>query len=171
LGETFGPMPGAPPPTPAPNVRASQDLKLCTNAIALNLEDDAPVRGERAKFLVDIMNPCWIWPAAPLDGVTALEVSVGQLPFNFQIGDDVKKIHFRPPATPAGELEVRDGCKGPLLASLPLAPALASQGVTRLRAPLAAAAGPHDLCFSFTQAKVEPLWVLDSVRLEAPGGR
>ena len=78
--------------------------------------------------------------------------------------DDVKKIHYRAPVTPAGELEVRDGCDGPLLASLPLAPALASQGVTRLKAPLGAT-GSHDLCFTFTQSRLDPFWVLDRVTL------
>jgi len=176
LGESFGPAPDAPPPVLAPDLRASQDLKLCSAKISLNLEDDGPVRGERAKFLVDIMNPCWIWPAADLTNVARIEALVGQLPFNFQVGDLRQQIRFRPPVTPAGELEVRDGCDGPLLASLPLAPAVASQGVTRLNGPLAAAPGPHDLCFTFTQAAVEPLWVLDRVRLapaerEAPRGR
>ncbi len=171
LGEVSGPLPDAPAPALVANLRTSQQLRLCTQAIALNLEDDAPVRGERARILVDIMNPCWIWPAADLSKVSALEADVGQVPFNFQIGEDLKKIRFRPPATPAGELEVRDGCGGPLLASLPLAPALASQGITRLKSPLTAAPGPHDLCFTFNQAAVDPLWVLDRVKLEAPGGR
>jgi hexosaminidase len=167
LGEVSGPGPDASVRPPAANARASQDLKLCSSNIALNLEDDAPIRGPRARFLVDIMKPCWIWPAADLTGVTKVAVSVGQLPFNFQIGDDVKKIHYRPPATPAGELEVHDGCDGPLLASLPLAPALASQGVTRLTAPLSTTAGRHDLCFTFTQRSVDPFWVLDRVNLES----
>ena len=34
--------------------------------------------------------------------------------------------------------------------------------------------GPHDLCFMFTQAAVDPLWVLDAVQLvglaDAEGG-
>ena len=167
LGEVSGPGPDTPVPPAAANVRASQELRLCSQNIALNLEDDAPIGGPRARFLVDIMRPCWIWPAADLTGVMKIEVSVGQLPFNFQIGDDVKKIHYRAPVTPAGELEVRDGCDGPLLASLPLAPALASQGVTRLQAPLSAPAGAHDLCFTFTQRSLDPFWVLDRVNLES----
>jgi hexosaminidase len=146
--------------------RTSQQLNLCSGKIALNLEDDAPVRGPRARFLIDITNPCWVWPAADLTGVRAIEVGVGQLPFNFQLGADRDKIRLRPPATPAGELEVRDGCAGPILATLPLAPALASQGVTRLTAPLAASPGPHDLCFTFTQKSLDPLWAIDRVRLE-----
>src|SRR5204863_9631086 len=93
-----------------------------------------------------------------------------QLPFNFQIGDDIKKIVLRPPATPAGELEVRqDRCDGPPIATLPLAPALKSQAVTRLRGAVTGAApGPHDLCFTFTQSAVDPFWVLDRVTLGAP---
>jgi len=167
LGEISGPGPDTPAKPPAADARASQELRLCSQNIALNLEDDAPIRGPRARFLVDIMKPCWIWPGADLTGVTKIDVSVGQLPFNFQIGDDVKKIHYRAPVTPAGELEVRDGCDGPLLASLPLAPALASQGVTRLKAPLSAATGSHDLCFTFTQRSLDPFWVLDRVNLES----
>ena len=171
LGEVSGPGPDLPAPSPASNSRASQELTLCSANIALNLEDDAPIRGPRARFLVDILKPCWIWQAADLAGVTGIEASVGQLPFNFQIGDEVKKIHYRPPTTPAGELEVRDGCDGPLLASLPLAPALASQGVTRLKGSLSArTAGRHDLCFTFTQSTIDPFWVLDRVSLESPRG-
>jgi hexosaminidase len=167
LGEVSGPGPDAPAPAPSADSRASQELRLCSSNIALNLEDDAPIRGPRARFLVDIMKPCWIWPAADLTGVTKIAASVGQLPFNFQIGDDVKKIHYRPPLTPAGELEIRDGCDGPLLASLPLTPALASQGVTRLEASLGTATGSHDLCFTFTQRSLDPFWVLDRVNLES----
>jgi hexosaminidase len=175
LGEVHGSTPFDPPAILDAHSRTSQELKLCSQGISLNLEDDAPVRGDRARFLVDIMNPCWIWSAADLTGVRQIEVSVGQVPFNFQIGDAIDKIHFRPPATASGELEVRDGCAGPLVASLPLAPALASQAVTRLSAPLPEMSGPHDLCFSFTQARIEPLWVLDRVTLaptpEARRGR
>ena len=56
---------------------ASQDLRPCTQKLVLNLEDDAPVRGRRAVFLIDIMNPCWIFPAADLGRGPALRVSVG----------------------------------------------------------------------------------------------
>ena len=72
--------------------RYSQDLELCSNRIALNLEDDAPLTGPRAVFLVDIMNPCWIYRRADLTGVSAIEAGVGQVPFNFQIGDQVNLI-------------------------------------------------------------------------------
>jgi hexosaminidase len=167
LGEPYGTWPPAPAADPLSRTRASQELKLCSEKISLNLEDDAPIKGPRARFLVDIMNPCWIWPAADLSGVNLIEAAVGQLPFNFQIGDDIRKIVLRPPATPAGELEVRqDRCDGPVVATLPLAQAAKSQAVTRLRGAVTAALpGPHDLCFTFTQAKLDPFWVLDRVTL------
>jgi hexosaminidase len=146
--------------------RDDDQLKLCSENIALSLEDDAPAPGPRAAFLTDIMNPCWIYEAAPLDGVTAIEIDVGQLPFNFQIGRDVDRIHFRPPATPAGEMEVRaGGCDGERIASLPLAPAAANPAVTRLRAPIAPRRGTADLCFTYTARGPNPLWAIDAVNL------
>lgn len=148
--------------------RMSQDLKSCTDGLVLNLEDDAPVRGERARFLIDLMNPCWIYEGADLSGVSEIEVAVGQLPFNFQIGKDVEKIRFRPPATPAGELEVRQGsCQGAIVATLPLAPAASSHGVTVLKGPISGASG--DLCFTFTQKGVDPMWAVGRVTLVAGG--
>ena len=159
-----------------PGYRTSHQLTPCSANILLSLEDDAPRQGERAVFLVDIMNPCWIYPRADLSGIGAIAASVGQVPFNFQIGDDIRKIPLRKPQTAAGELEVRiDGCAGEKIATLPLAPAAKNFAVTGLApAAIGERAGPHDLCFMFTQAAVDPLWVLDAVQLvglaDAGGG-
>ena len=156
---------------PAPAASAtrftSNDLKLCSDAIALVLEDDAPAKGPRAQFAVDIQNPCWILPRADLARTRTLAATVGQVPFNFQIGEEVRKIRFPTPVTAQGELEVHlDSCDGPLAARLPLAPALASHGVTRLpNAALDAPPGTHDLCFRFAQHKLDPMWVIDSIEL------
>jgi hexosaminidase len=174
LGIKFAQAPAA--VAQRPGHRTSYELEACSKKILLSLEDDAPVQGERAVFLVDIMNPCWIYRAADLSDVGAIAASVGQVPFNFQIGDDIKKIPLRKPQTPAGELEVRiDGCEGEKIATLPLAPAVKNYAVTELPpAVIAKHAGPHDLCFMFTQAAVDPLWVLDAVQLvslaDAAGG-
>jgi hexosaminidase len=146
--------------------RTSQQLELCSKAIALNLEDDAPLKGPRAIFLADIMNPCWIWRGADLGGISGIEAGVGQVPFNYEIGNDRDKIVLRPPATPSGELEVHlDSCDGAKIAVLPLAPALSNNAVTRLSSPLPVASGAHDLCFVFTQKKLDPLWLLDWIQL------
>jgi len=152
-------------PPPSTTRRVSRELDTCANGLTLALEDDAPVRGDRAIYLTDIMNPCWKWPAADLTGVTALKVDVGQLPFNFQIGADVKKIPLQQPKSPAGDLEIRvDGCKGPPVAVLPLDGAAKNPAVTTLQAPLAVS-GVHDLCLSFARASVDPIWAVGAVEL------
>lgn len=146
--------------------RDSHELKLCTNNIPLSLEDDAPVHGPRAVFLVDIMNPCWIYQNVDLSGITSIEAGVGQVPFNFQVGDDIHKIALLPPQTPDGELEVHlDSCTGERIAVLPLAPAVANDTVTTLHALLAPQMGVHDLCFVFTRRSVDPIWAIDWVQL------
>ena len=113
------------------------------------------------------MNPCWLFRAAHLDGVQAIEARVGQVPFNFQIGEDVNQIHFPRPKSPEGELEVRrDNCEGTLLARIPLEPAARSEAVTKLPPEaIPEQTGIHDLCLRFAQPGLDPLWVIDSVRL------
>lgn len=149
--------------------RKSQELQTCESNLVLNLEDDAPLQGERAVFLIDIMKPCWIFPQADLTDVSEIEADVGQVPFNFQIGEDIEKISFRPPRTPEGELDVRrDSCDGDIVASLPLAPAAGNPGVTTIRGDLAHLSGAHDLCFAFTSDGIDPMWAIDQVRL-VPG--
>ena len=147
--------------------RSSYELKSCTDKVVLSLEDDAPLAGERATFLVDIMNPCWIYQAADLGHLTAIAAAVGQLPFNFQLGADIHAIELNPPQTPSGELEVRlDGCDGERIAVLPLQPAIGNNAVTELPgAKIPHLAGTHDLCLKFTQRSLDPMWALDWVRL------
>jgi len=158
----------APPRTVGPWERhMSQDLATCTDKLVLNLEDDAPLAGPRAVFLIDIENPCWRLPATDLTRARHLTAAVGQVPFNFQIGRDVEAIRLRPPQTPAGELEVRlDGCDSAPLAVLPLAPAAGNDAVTELpTVALPAPSGTHSLCFTFTQRTLDPLWAIDWVQL------
>ena len=147
--------------------RDSHELKTCSGKLDLSLEDDAPVNGPRAVFLVDILNPCWIYSGAELDGVSAIGAAVGQLPFNFQIGDAVNQIKFRAPATAEGELEVRlDNCDGERIAVLPLKPAVNNAAVTALPpVSIAPVVGKHDLCFTFTQKGVDPMWAIKTVDL------
>lgn len=150
--------------------------------MAISLPDDAARdgghgRADRASFQADILNPCWIYEGADLSGVREIEVGVGQIPYNFQVGDDLKSLNdrLRRPRTPEGELEVRqDGCDGEPIAVLPLKPAAASAGVTRLSARISPRGdGAHSLCFTFAQRPVspegdQPLWLLDWVGLKPP---
>ncbi len=174
LGVGFARAPA--PVAPRPGYRTSHELAPCSENILLSLEDDAPLQGDRAVFLVDVMNPCWLYRDVDLSQIGAIAAAVGQVPFNFQIGDEIKKIPLRKPRSAAGELEVRiDGCEGETIATFPLAAAAQSYAVTQL-APtgIGKRTGTHDLCFTFTQAAIDPLWVLDFVQLvslaDAAGG-
>jgi len=161
------PQPEAPPPNG--ERRYDHQMALCTSGLGLTLIDDAPVRGERAAFTMDIMNPCWTYQGADLSEGAGLEIAVGQVPFNFQIGADLARVKVRPAVTPAGELEIRiDGCEGPAALVVPLVEATKSDGITVLTGALPALAGRHDLCLTFTQHGVDPMWGVDWVRV-APG--
>lgn len=151
----------------SPRTRSTSEMELCGNAIPLRLEDDGPTNGKRIVHWVDIMHPCWIWRGAPLSDARRIVAEVGRMPFNFSIGDDIKKITFKPPATPAGELEVRrDGCEGELIATVPLASATSTSGVAQVTGSLIPQDGPHDLCVTFTQRGPDPYWVLDRLTLQ-----
>ena len=155
------------PKPPAEDLRRSDDdLKLCHDKLPLRLEDDAPFEGERAVFMVDILDPCWIYEQAPLDEIKSIEVTIGQLPYNFQLWKDASGIVTRKPATEFGELVVRkDSCSGELLASISLEPALTQPALTTISAPLRLQSGAHDLCFMFTGKSHDPMWAIDTVQL------
>jgi hexosaminidase len=151
------------------HLRRSQQLKLCTDKLPLNLEGDTPLNGPRPVFLVDVMNPCWIYPGADMDGVAVIGVDVGHVPFNFQLGQDAKNIPLKVPETPDGELEVHlDSCDGPRILDRPLGFAASRDGVTQLVDRIAPVSGLHDLCFVFARSKLDPMWVIASVTLSPP---
>lgn len=146
--------------------RLSQELKLCSDKLALSLEDRSTGPDDGVRMLIDVFNPCWIYEAADLDGIGRIAVQVGHRPFNFQAGAATAQIPLRPPATPDGELEVRlDRCEGPPIAVLPLAPAKQDPGLTTLSAALPPLSGRHDLCFTFTARSLDPMWLINWVRL------
>jgi hexosaminidase len=147
-------------------VRSDEEVRTCTEKVKLALEDDFPAQGPRAVFLTDIFNPCWIFEQAPVGEARRIALDVGQVPFNFQVGEAIEQIKFRPPATPDGEFEVRaGGCDGQRIAVLPLAPARPNPGVTRLVAPIAPRNGKQDLCITYTATGVNPMWAVDRIEL------
>lgn len=146
--------------------RTSPELQLCSPSPALQIEDDAPLHGKHAVFLINYMNPCWIYKDAELRGITGIQVAVGQLPFNFAMGDHPMPA-FRKSTTPYGELEVfESSCTGKPIASLSLEPAARNDAVTRLAADLPAMTGSHDLCFTFARPTLDPVWAIDWVQLK-----
>ena len=151
--------------------REDRELELCSNSIVLALEDDAPLQGERESYLVDIQNPCWIWRNAPLASLRSIRAAVGQLPFNFEIGEAIHGVVVEAADSEAGSLRVRaGGCDGPVIAEASLAPALDNPAATLLQ-PAAVELAPDvgasaDLCFTFSRHGVDPIWVIDWVELE-----
>src|SRR5687768_3985490 len=93
-----------PPAPPHPTTRVSHELELCGGGYVLSLEDDAPIEGPRRAYYVNISDPCWIFKGADLGNAASLRATVGQIPFNFQIGKDADGIPLRKPATRDGEL-------------------------------------------------------------------
>jgi len=152
---------------PLPKRRLSHDLEQCGDGYVLSLEDDAPAKGERAVFLVNITNPCWIWRQADLTGIKSIRATVGQIPFNFQIGRDAANIPLPKPATAFGEFEVRlDDCNAQPVSVASLEPAVSRHALTKLPPmDLGGATGKHDLCFRFTRAKLDPIWVIGDLEL------
>lgn len=147
--------------------RRSGELRPCrANGLVLRLEDDGPLAGERPFYSVDIFDGCWIWPQADLAAAGAIEVDVGNLPYNFQLWRDARHIVRRKPATRSGELEIRrGGCRGKPWLRLPLRAAAANPLQTTLRAELPPATAAADLCFVFTRPDAQTLWAVGEVRL------
>ncbi|MEZ0471412.1 family 20 glycosylhydrolase [Luteimonas salinilitoris] len=145
--------------------RSDEALKMCTGALMLRLEDDGPADGDRALFNVDIFNPCWQWDGTDLDGIAAVQVRAGRIPYYFQLHRDESNRRFRTPKAAHGELEIHAGCDGELLASAPLPEHPDADGFVVLDAALPEQAGTQDLCITFTGDTRPTMWVLDEVRL------
>jgi hexosaminidase len=147
--------------------RASQELKLCNDRLSLNLEGAAP--DPRPAYLVNPLDACWIWPAAPLDGVRSVAVGFGRLPFMFGLDEAHNTVIVHPPREPSGELEVhQDSCLNEPIAVAAVPPgAVGSHGQVRLGLPVRS--GRHDLCFTFTAESFDPVLALDWVRLDPTG--
>jgi hexosaminidase len=142
--------------------RVSQDLQLCNDGLALNLEGGAAAAGRT--YLVNPVNACWIWTKAELGGVHSVEVTFARLAFNYGMGSQ-GSVMVRPARQPTGEIEVRqDSCDQAPVAVADL-PRGATGDRTTLRLGLPARSGLHDLCFTFTAPGYDPVLALEQVRL------
>ena len=148
--------------------RTDEQLTLCTmEGPVLRMEDDGPAEGPRALFNVNIFEPCWQWKGAPLDGIAALRVRAGRLPYLIQLGAEDAKRRFLPAETAHGELDIRmDGCEGPRLATAPLPAAAEDEGFITVQATLPTTVNDlRDLCIRFSGDTRPAMWVLDRVTL------
>lgn len=155
--------------------RTSHQLAQCTGGLVLAMEDDAPRApgtDQRAVMVTDILNPCWIYENALLDGVTEVTAHVGQMPFNFQVGSARDGVPLHPVATPHGELEIRlGGCEGSRIGALSLEPAIGNEGISVLRGAVEPQQGRHDLCLVFTRESIDPIWAIERITLGPVEGR
>jgi hexosaminidase len=146
--------------------RTDEELAMCTGALMLRLEDDGPREGDRAIFNADIFNPCWEWKAANLDGIASIEVRAGRIPYYFQLAHDEPARKFKPAHSAHGEMEIRTGCEGAVLASIPLPAGPGADGFLTLEAKIESTDKAKDLCIFFTGDTRPAMWVLDRVTLQ-----
>jgi len=115
---------------------------------------------------VDLFHACWVYPQAPLDTVTGIEVRLARLARNYGLAHDQAKVVAYPARTAHGELDVHeDHCDGPLLASLPLPAGRRLGERFALHGVLPPRQGVHDLCLRVTAPIDGPLYGLGMVRL------
>jgi hypothetical protein len=145
----------------------SDELQSCTPGAGLPLRLPGPaVDGGEIAYRVDIFDPCWIYPAVDMKSVRSVEVVAAERPYNFQLWHDADKVVLRKPAHAGGELEIHsETCSGALLASVPLQASTDARGIAHLHAALPTD-GVHPLCFTFTRAEWNPLWMIDTVQLQ-----
>ena len=144
--------------------RDGSQLATCSHQPGMRLGGQRPAQGPRPVYAMDVGNMCWLWPQAPLAGVTRVALEVARVTWRF--GDEARDAVVRPRVSAAGEFEIHaDSCKGPLLARVPLAPALQEPGQTRLGAPVTTTqgSGARDLCIVATGDPRDGQWALARV--------
>lgn len=116
-------------------------------------------------YNLDLFHACRIYPQARLDGIGAIRIQAARLPNNFGLAHEQSKVVQYPAKTHRGELEVRLGCDGEVIASvqLPRSDTLGEQFT--LETVLPARTGIHDLCLRFTAPIRGPLYAIGAVQL------
>jgi hexosaminidase len=146
--------------------RDGNELASCSNQPGSRLGGNRPPHGPRPVYKADIGNMCWTWPRAPLGGMKRISLTVGRVAWRF--GDEAKDAVVRPRISAAGEFEIHAGsCSGPLLATLPLAPAVPATGETQLNARISRPQpnGFGNLCIFATGDPRDGQWTLARVAL------
>ncbi|WP_428848936.1 family 20 glycosylhydrolase [Xanthomonas dyei] len=146
----------------------TQGLRDCveTGALGLRLPLLPEMTGaDTPVYNVDLFHACRLYPQARLDGIGAIRIEAARLPNNFGLAHEQSKVVQYPAKTRGGELEVRQGCDGELIASvqLPKSDTLGEQFT--LETPLPARTGTHDLCLRFTAPIRGPLYAIGAVQL------
>lgn len=144
--------------------RDGSALASCSNQPGMRVGGDVSGQGFRAVYKLDAGNMCWLWPHAPLEGSRRITLTVGRVAWRF--GDEAQDAVVRPKASSAGDFEVHaDSCTGPVLATLPLAPAAHANGQTELSARVSTPTpdGVRNLCIFATGDPRDGQWALARV--------
>jgi hexosaminidase len=144
--------------------RDGSELASCSNQPGMRVGGTQPAQGPRLVYKVDAGDMCWLWPRAPLAGVEHVTLTVGRVAWRF--GDEAQRAVVRPKASAAGEFEIHgDSCTGPLLASLPLAPAMPGDGQNELNARISTSKlnDTPNLCIFATGDPRDGQWALARV--------
>ncbi len=144
--------------------RDDSELASCSNRPGMRLAGNQPEQGSTPVYKVSVGDMCWLWHRAPLEGVKHVTLTVGRLAWRF--GDEAKEAIVRPKTSVAGEFEIHaDSCTGPLLARLPLEPAVRSEGQNEVTATVTTSKlnDGRDLCIFATGDPRDGQWVLARV--------
>jgi hexosaminidase len=144
--------------------RNGNELASCSGQPEMRVAGSRPAQGPRPVYRLDIGNMCWLWPRAPLEGIRRVTLTVGRVAWRF--GDEAAGAIVRPKVSRGGEFELHaNSCTGPLLATLPLAPAARAQGQTELNAKVSTSTpnGVRDLCIFATGDPRHGQWALARV--------
>jgi hexosaminidase len=171
--------------------RDGSELASCSNQPGMRLDGSQPAHGPRPVYEVDVGNMCWLWrrapterlareppagareppagaresPAGTLEGIEHVTLTVGRVAWRF--GDEAQGAVVRPKASAAGEFEIHaDSCTGPLLARLPLAPAVRGGGQITARVSTSKLNDARDLCIFATGDPRDGQWVLARMAFE-----
>jgi hexosaminidase len=151
--------------------RYSDALKTCNDSLLLRLEGAADGSGAAPLYNVDLMNPCWIYPNVDFDAVARIDVSVGALPYFFQLWHDTDKVVTHAPAGSSDELQLHvDACDGAVLATVSLSAGEAPPRTVPI--PIGADTavhGVHDVCLFFAARTRDPLRLIEWVEPVARG--
>jgi hexosaminidase len=145
--------------------RDGSELASCSNREAMRVDGNQRAQGPRPVYQVAAGDMCWLWHHAPLQGIEHVTLTVGRVAWRF--GDDAEGAVVRPKASAAGEFELHaDSCTGPLLARLPLTPAVRGDGQNELNATVSTSKGDDaDLCIFATGDPRDGQWVVARVAL------
>ncbi|WP_430392432.1 family 20 glycosylhydrolase [Dyella sp. 20L07] len=151
--------------------RSTGELENCPGSdFRLRVQPTPDATSMAPSYLINVFDNCRMYRGAKLDGIGAIRVETARLPRNYQLAHETKLVVPHKASTPYGELVVHlDGCKGAVLATLPL-PAAGGPASFTLQGKLTKQAGVHDLCMVFTSPITGPLYGIGEAAL-LPAGK